>query len=81
MDERSFKILRDVDDKVSHLLKFVDNIHVVDACLIVLATVLDIFNLCYFSNRCLTASRGWYRIILGPANLITWRIRSLMSFL
>ena len=35
----------------------------------------------YFSNRCLTASIGWYRIILGPATLITWRIRSLISFL
>ena len=39
------KILRDVYHEVTHLFKFVHNIHVINACLIVLAAGFDILNL------------------------------------
>ena len=44
-DKGSLEVLRDIDDKVSHSLKLVYDIDVVDTCLVVLAAILDILNL------------------------------------
>ena len=45
LDENLFEILRNIDDEVTHLFKFADYIHIVNACLIVLSAALDLFNL------------------------------------
>lgn len=39
----SFKILRNVDYEVAHLFKFIHYVHVIDACLVVLACRFNFF--------------------------------------
>ena len=44
LHEDAFEVLRDVDHEVTHALVLVDDVHVVDAGLIVVGAVLDVLN-------------------------------------
>ena len=44
LHEGAFKVLRDVNHEVAHALVLVDDVHVVDAGLIVVGAVLDVLN-------------------------------------
>ena len=40
MNKCSFKVLRDVDHKVTHTFVFIHDIHVINTCLIVLTSII-----------------------------------------
>lgn len=44
VQKTSFQILRDVNHIVAHSFQFIDNVHVINACLVALAAVFDVFN-------------------------------------
>ena len=44
VQKTSFQILRDVNHIVAHSFQFIDDVHIINACLIILVTVLDVFN-------------------------------------
>ena len=44
LHEGAFEVLRDVDHEVAHALVLVDDVHIVDASLVVVGAVLDVLN-------------------------------------